>query len=150
VKVTFFDCQKTLKLNKREITKLVKALLSYLNVECNEIILNFVDKKKISEIHLEFFNDGSPTDCITFPIDDEFVKFNRILGEIFVCPDIAVEYASKHSLDSFEEVFLYIVHGILHLIGYDDIQNEDRIIMKKKEKECMAFLKQMNLISDKN
>ena len=146
MKVTIFDHQKGLKIYKRAVTKMVKALLSYLNVDCYEVILHFVDEPKICELHEEFFNDPSPTDCISFPIDDENTVENRILGEVFVCTDTAIKYAKAHNLDSYEETYLYIVHGILHLIGFDDIQEKDRIIMKKKEKQCMDFLISQNLM----
>ena len=140
MKVTIFDYQKAIKLHKRAITKLVKTLLSYLNVNCSEIILDFVDEKKICTLHGKFFNDPTPTDCITFPIDDDSVTQNRILGEIFICTEVALKYAKEHSIDPYEEVCLYIVHGLLHLIGYNDIENKDRIIMKKKEKLCMGVI----------
>jgi len=146
VKVTIFDYQKGLKLNKRAITKMVKALLSYLNIDCYEVIFDFVDESEICKLHEEFFDDPSPTDCITFPIDDEKTVENRILGEVFVCTDTAIKYAKEHSLDPYKEVYLYLIHGILHLIGFDDILENDRILMKKKEKQCMDFLKKENLI----
>lgn len=146
MKVTIFDYQKGLKIYKRAITKMVKALLSYLSVDCHEIIFDFVNEKEIRELHEEFFNDPSPTDCITFPIDEEATIGNRILGEIFICTDTAIKYAKEHNIDPYEETYLYIVHGILHLIGFDDIREKDRILMKKKEKQCMDFLKKENLI----
>ena len=146
MKVTIIDCQKALKLNKRAISKLVKALFLYLNVDCQEIILDFVNEEKICQLHSDFFDDPTPTDCITFPIDDETVKHDRLIGEVFVCTDTAIKYAEDHALDSYEEVCLYITHGILHLIGYDDIESQDKIIMKKKEKQCMDFLRCENLI----
>jgi len=125
---------------------MVKALLSYLNVDCYEVIFHFVNEPEICELHEEFFDDPSTTDCISFPIDDEKTVENRILGEVFVCTDTAIKYAKEHNLDPYEEAYLYIVHGILHLIGFDDIKENDRIIMKKKEKQCMDFLKNENLM----
>ena len=110
-------------------------MIAFLGLSCDEITLYFVDEKKIGEIHDQFFQDPSPTDCISFPIDDSH------LGEIFVCPAVAVAYAAKRSADPFEETLLYIVHGILHLIGYDDLDPKGKREMRKMEKRCMRHLK---------
>lgn len=99
-----------------------------------------VSAKAITELHDEFFDDPTPTDCITFPLDDSH------LGELFVCPRAAVEYARKHKLPPYEELTLYLVHGILHCIGYDDLTPNQRRAMRKKEKSCMQFLKAHSLV----
>jgi len=125
---------------------MVKALLIYLDTICNEIIFHFVDEKRISHLHKQFFQDPTPTDCITFPIDDKEEQTYRILGEVFICTDVAISYATDHHLNVYEELTLYIIHGLLHLLGYDDLTKDQRMIMKKKEKQCMQFLKRENLI----
>jgi probable rRNA maturation factor len=68
-----------------------------------------------------------------------------VLGEVFVCPKTAIDFSEKHGKDVYEETSLYLVHGILHLLGYDDIDPKDRIKMRKKERYCMSFLKENNL-----
>lgn len=87
------------------------------------------------DLHQQFFNDPSPTDCISFPIDD------KILGDIFVCPKTAIDYAARIKKDPYPETALYIIHGILHLLGFDDLEAPKRRIMRKKEKQCMAHSK---------
>ena len=64
-----------------------------------------------------------------------------ILGEVFICPAIAVEYAEKHQKNPLEETTLYLVHELLHLIGYDDLNPEDRKEMRKAEARHMRKLK---------
>ena len=101
----------------------------------------------ISKLHEEYFNDPSPTDCITFPIDEkEEDTFYRVLGDVFVCPEVALSYSQTHILDVEEELTLYIVHGLLHLLGYDDIQEQDRIKIRAEELSCMNHLKEKQLI----
>ncbi len=97
--------------------------------------VHFVGKKKIAEIHSDFFNDPSPTDCITFPYKDP-----EFLGEVFVCPQVAKEYVEKHGGDLLSEITLYIVHGFLHLLGYDDQTDEDRQKMRRAEKKWCDLL----------
>ncbi len=126
--------QKALPIRKRQITRIVKELLSFLKTDCEEISVYFVTEKKISELHDQFFQDPTPTDCISFPIDKQH------LGEIFVCPSVAILYAKKHNIDPFKETILYVVHGILHLIGYDDLDPKSKKIMRRMEKKCMDYL----------
>lgn len=121
------------------VAPLVKSVLSLEEKTCEEVGIHFVDTQKISELHFQYFGDPSPTDCISFPLD------SAMLGDVFVCPQTAVEYARKHGKDPYEELSLYIVHGLLHLIGYDDIEDEDRAAMRAAEKRHMRELKKQKL-----
>lgn len=131
--------QKDLKLSIKRAKVLVKAILLAEKVYCQELSIYFVTQKRIAELHGEFFDDPTPTDCITFPID------TVTLGEIFVCPKAAIEYCRKRGGDPLTETALYIVHGILHLLGYDDLEPIKRRAMRKKEKTCMALLKELQI-----
>lgn len=68
------------------------------------------------------------------------------LGEVFVCPEVAIEYAQQRGLDPYLETTLYLVHGILHLIGYDDISPQERKKMRYQEKRCIHHLKNTDSI----
>lgn len=128
--------QRDLKLSLPFVRELVSSLLSYLSVSCEEIAIYFVTGKKICDLHAIHFGDPSITDCISFPIDD------RHLGEVFVCPKAAIAYASTHPRTTpHQETILYVIHGILHLVGYDDLTPSERKKMKAKERECLAFLR---------
>ena len=105
----------------------------------DEITIHLVNKEKISELHAQYFSDPTPTDCISFPlnsIDDTSCGYLH-LGEVFVCPEVAIEYATSHNIPPLQECILYTIHGILHLLGYDDIDEEDRQKMRKAEERCM-------------
>ena len=149
VQIYFKNSQKDLAVSSSSVKKLVHSLLKKLKVECDEISLHFVTTRKISELHADFFNDPSTTDCITFPIDDDTITGYRVLGEVFVCPKTAITYASSKGKDPYEETSLYIVHGILHLLGLDDIDPKDRTKMRKKERICMTHLKKEGLLLSK-
>jgi probable rRNA maturation factor len=131
--------QKDLPIATQAARQIVKAVLAREKVAPRHIAIHFVTEERISELHALFFNDPSPTDCISFPID------SLVLGDIFVCPKTAIRYAERHGLDPHEETSLYVVHGILHLLGFDDQDPQARRIMRKKEKSCMAHLKALNL-----
>jgi len=128
---------------------MVRALIDKLKIKCDEISVHFVSTTKICKLHADFFNDPTTTDCITFPVDNSLDEQYVVLGEVFVCPKTAIDFSKKYNKDLYEEATLYLVHGILHLLGYDDIDPEDRKKMRKKERFCMKFLKENNLILKK-
>ena len=132
--------QKTVKISKVKVKKIVEAVIAFENQKCDEVAIHFVSIDEICELHKQFFNDPSPTDCISLPLDDENELHYRVLGEVFVCPDVAVEYATKKNSDPHLEITLYIVHGLLHLMGYDDIQTKERALMRAAEKRHLANL----------
>ena len=77
--------------------------------------ISIVDDETIAQVHGEFLNDPTPTDAITFPY-----------GEILVSCDTAATYARAHGLTPQEELFRYMVHGLVHLHGYLDYEPADR------------------------
>ncbi|HSX10257.1 MAG TPA: rRNA maturation RNase YbeY [Chlamydiales bacterium] len=134
MKIHIYNRQKDLKIDKSSARALVRSLLDYLKVACEEVSVYFVTEKKIASLHDQFFQDPTPTDCISFPLDESH------LGEIFVCPSVAKTYASKRKLEAYDETALYVVHGLLHLLGHDDLEAKAKRTMRKKEKSCMRHL----------
>jgi len=143
MKITIYTRQSSLKINKKDISKKSKLLLIKENIDTDELVIYFVNTEEIIDLHKKYFDDPTTTDCISFPIDSPGEeKFGpTILGEIFICVDTAIEYSKKNSIKVEDEIDLYLIHGILHLIGYDDIEKEDRQIMRKKESESIEYLK---------
>lgn len=146
---TIYNKQKDLALSIATIKLMVPFLLRNLNISTDEVILHFVSKTAIGKVHDSFFADPSPTDCISFPIDSPETKEEegkqRILGEVFVCPKVAIEYATEQRLDPHLETKLYIIHGILHLIGYDDMDSPSRRKMRQMEQKCLKICEPFSL-----
>lgn len=134
MQVHIFDEQSALTISKKHVEQVVLHVLLLEGINTDEVMVHFVDKKRISDLHDQFFDDPTPTDCISFPIDQ------HTLGEVFICTDVAIEYATAHKNNPEDEATLYLVHSLLHLMGYDDIDEKDRRIMRKKEKNCMQGL----------
>jgi probable rRNA maturation factor len=132
VKVLQFDDQSDLFIDKRQVKQLVDEVFCLKETSSKELIIHFVSKEEIARIHGEFFSDPSPTDCITFPF-----RTLELLGEIFICPRVAMDYAPN---EPYLETSLYIVHAILHLLGYDDIDPEDQAKMREGESQLMSHL----------
>lgn len=128
------------------IPAIANAVLQLEKQSCDEVGIHLVSIEEISQLHQQFFNDPSPTDCISCPVDSLSAEGPyRMLGDVFVCPKIAMQYAEEHNLDPYREVVLYIVHGLLHLMGFDDIEKKKRADMRLAEDRHMDNLKQLNL-----
>ncbi len=132
--------QSSLNFSSSSIRPIVEQVLKNEDCSCDEISINFVDQATICQLHLDYFNDPSPTDCITIPIDEEEESCYRLLGEIFICPQAAIDYVASHQGDVYLELTLYLVHGLLHLLGYDDIDPCERKLMRKAEERHMQNL----------
>jgi len=144
VKILCTIAQDALKIDGDQIEHLVQTFLSWKAVECDEVSIHIVDTAKITHLHELYFSDPTPTDCISFPIDAPEEKGNtyKILGEVFVCAEVAQNYAQKHQLSPHKEVSLYIIHGLLHLLGYDDQDQTSEPMMRDEEKSALHYLEQ--------
>lgn len=140
MKIHFYNRQKDFPLRKQSVQKIVRLLCHFLSIECDEIGFYFVTEEEMTALHGRFFHDPTPTDCISFPIDHSY------LGDVFICPKVAVSYAKKRNLDPFEEIILYLVHGLLHLLDYDDQDPKRKRLMRKKEKSCIHHLKKLGAL----
>lgn len=128
--------------------KLVDCVLEAYDAAPQEVSVEFVDSETSSRIHEEHFDDPTPTDCMTFPIDP--VEEHGLLGQVIVCPKIAKDYVAENGGNLNEEVSLYVVHGVLHLLGLLDETDEEIQEMRQAEKAMMDLLreKELFLIAD--
>lgn len=138
MKILQYNTQADLYIDKKKVKAIVEEVFLFKNISSTELIVHFVTQEEISKIHKDFFNDPTPTDCITFPIGE-----NGLLGEVFISPHAAIAYSPE---DPYRETTLYLIHTILHLIGYDDIKPEDESKMRKAENEIMDHLTKKNLV----
>ncbi len=145
MQVSIYNQQQDLNFSTDKLPRLVQEVLALEDECCDEVAINFVDTETICQLHQDFFQDPSPTDCISFPLDDIETPGYRMLGEIFVCPETALQYAQANNVDPHQELTLYVVHGLLHLLGYDDIEKKDRLAMRKAEKKHMEHLVSLDL-----
>jgi probable rRNA maturation factor len=101
-----------------------------------ELSVVLVDDATIARVHADFMDDPTPTDVITFPADAEMDS----AGEIIVSADHARLRSEELGVAFSDELSLYLIHGWLHLAGYDDVKPEDRQKMRVAEKEALALL----------
>ena len=115
------------------------------NRSSGQVDVFFVTEERICTLHEEHFNDPSPTDCMTFPMDPPGPDC-EMLGTVFVCPKTAICYCEDQGTDAYEECTLYIVHGLLHLLGLRDKTESEQKEMRQAETKCMDLLRSRHLI----
>ena len=101
----------------------------------------FVDDPTLTRMHAEYLHDDSPTDVITFDLqdaDDPVVA--GPVGELYVSVDCARRIAAERGVPFERELALYVVHGALHLCGFDDHTAADRAAMREAEAAVMGGL----------
>lgn len=97
-----------------------------LNPECDLDVL-LVDEEEMTQLHVKWMDEPGPTDVLTFPMDELRPNTQEagILGDIVLCPRVAMDQAesASHSLE--HEMSILGVHGLLHIVGYDHSNKED-------------------------
>ena len=137
--VLVFARQNDLAIDTKSVKPVVEQVLALENVTSDEVSVYFVSTEEICRLHEKFFDDPSPTDCISFPMDlKEDKGDHHILGEVFVCPRTAIDYVGGAEGEAYHETTLYLVHGLLHLMGYDDVDNVEE--MRAAEKSHLKNL----------
>jgi probable rRNA maturation factor len=129
------------------LRRLAEFLLSdLLELRSWDLVVHFVSARSMERINKQFLNHEGSTDVITFDLREGYgeAEFEEsdLAGEIFISVDDAIEQAGEFSTEWTEELARYIVHGILHLRGYDDLVPEKRRVMKRKENALVRKLRQ--------
>jgi probable rRNA maturation factor len=96
--------------------------------------VNFVDEKTIRALHDDFLRDPSATDVITFDLG---AMPEGRLAAIAVCVPVAENYAERHGASLREELHRLVIHGVLHLLGYDDHTAAGKRLMRHREDEIL-------------
>ena len=128
-----------------KVKKIVTFLLDRAKVKYDQVIFSFVSKKEIQRLHAISHGDSSFTDCITFPYDASGEGGFTVLGEAFICPEAAVVYCEENGGDVHEEITLYVIHTLLHMLGYNDIEPKDRARMRQAERRWMEAIRKNRL-----
>lgn len=102
----------------------------------------FVGDRRMAQMNMDLLGHEGTTDVITFSYFDEQpeIETGAVMVELIVNPDAAIREGAKRAGGYSREVALYIVHGMLHSAGEDDLEEKARRRMRRREKECMTVL----------
>ena len=130
-----------LRLNRRAVAGAIHTLDAHAarfrgGCPAGELSVVFLSDAALAQLHGKFLDDPSPTDVITFTGD----LAHGVAGEICLSVDAAVEQARKRRRSFTDEVLLYLVHGWLHLAGYDDRTPIKKRAMRRAEARALELL----------
>ena len=132
-------------LDEAEFAALARYVLDGMHVHPQaDLAIMYVTPEVMSELHVRWMDEEGPTDVLSFPMDElrpgtqAEPSEEGILGDVVVCPEVAVEQARTAGHSPEEEMLLLTTHGILHLLGYDHAQAEE-------EKEMFALQRRLLL-----
>lgn len=128
------------KIDKSFVRKVVKHTLKKMKAEKSEVNIIFVGLEEIHEINKTYRNVDRPTDVISFALEDTedvTVYEERVLGDIYICLDKVHEQAKEYGHTEIREMAFLIVHGLLHLLGYDHMIKEEEKIMFGLQEEIL-------------
>lgn len=123
-----------------------------------ELSMLFVDEEAIADLNQRFLGKEGPTDVLAFPIDEEPAESGRspdsggtgpgfssdpdeaptLLGDVVICPAVALRNAPEHAGTYEDELALLVVHGVLHLLGMDHLDDDEAELMEAKERELLG------------
>lgn len=127
-------------INTSELDDYIKYVVKELKIENAIFNIIFIDNKEIREINREYRNVDRETDVISFALEDNMdVVYDdfRLLGDIYISYEKAIEQAELYNHSVKREVFFLATHGILHLLGYDHMEEDDEKVMFGKQNELL-------------
>ena len=140
--------QSAVSISVDRVREIVEGTLQAEGVAEAEISVALIDDPAIHRVNRDHLDHDYPTDVISFLFEEEVVgdiggsslrgAGKRIEGEVLVSGDTAVREAAKFGWSEENELALYLVHGLLHLCGYDDLTDEEQPIMRARERAVLA------------
>ncbi|MEK6729030.1 MAG: rRNA maturation RNase YbeY [Planctomycetota bacterium] len=138
-KLEIINLQKFHRVNKNKIKELVLGVLKAEAADA-EINVVLVDNKKIKEMNNAFLGHNYATDVLSFAYEKEEKQENNVTGEIVISVEMAARLARRQERAVDGELALYLTHGLLHLLGYNDTKKADAKKMHQRERVLLTDL----------
>lgn len=119
--------------------RLLRQILADAGIERGLLEVSIIDDPAIHWLNVQFLGHDYPTDVLAFELERDS-RSALLEGNVIVSDQTALERAADYGWPPEHELLLYIVHGTLHLVGYDDHAPEDERLMRAKEREYLARL----------
>lgn len=121
-----------IEVDEEALQRLALYALGFLNVHRDaELAIVLVDEGAMEQLHLQWMDEPGPTDVLSFPMDelrpgsDDEPTPPGLLGDIVLCPQVAIAQAEAAGHSTLDELLLLTTHGLLHLLGFDHAEPED-------------------------
>ncbi len=137
MKITFYTEDTTLPdLNYENIKVWINKVTNSYNYKTGIITIIFSSPEYIQKVNNQFLNHNYPTDIITF----DYSKKNIISGDLLICPEVAFENSKIYFSTNIQEIHRVIIHGILHLIGFNDLNESEQTEMRLAEDKALSII----------
>lgn len=117
--------------------KAVRHILAEAKIVRGLMEIDILTNDAIHAMNVEFLGHDYATDVLAFEMDRDQAS-GMLEGNILVCAEQASERAAEFGWNAADELLLYVIHGTLHLVGYDDHEGGDQAAMRQKETEALA------------
>ena len=143
--IYFHNAVKKSGVDTRRLKSVAKALLREVNEADSGLSISLVDDREIQELNREHRGKDKPTDVLSFPLyegsgDPEPHTPERLLGDVVISVDTARRQAAEYDAPLQNEVYRLLIHGILHVLGHDHEQPEERAAMEAEERRLAAAI----------
>ncbi len=144
--ILFDNRQEVVTIEEEVYSALERAIEEVLKVENRttdyEVSVTFVDNDEIRELNRLYRGVDKETDVLSFPMEEgEMIFCGNMLGDIVISAEKALEQSKEYGHSLLREIVYLAVHSMFHLLGYDHMTEEDKEVMRAKEKEVMRNLK---------
>ena len=140
ISITVVDLQKRIPLKTSSIIKAAQTVLKQERIKAAQLSIVFVSDSRIRFLNKKYLNEDHATDVLSFPTKTFGGDNFEVSGEIVISTDTAFKNAKIYRVTPSREILLYVVHGILHLLGYDDHRTSDIQKMRRKEQTLMNLI----------
>src|SRR3989338_5745431 len=137
--------QKKVPIKLSHIGRIARTILKYEGVREASLSIVFVSSPKIRSLNRQYLRRDYVTDVLAFDLR-EVKRPGQVNGDIAICVDMALRNAKAYKTSLDRELVLYVAHGILHLLGFDDNAPADIRAMREKEAEVLEYLEKHKLI----
>jgi probable rRNA maturation factor len=136
-KIEITDLQDHVRLDKKLILQVVRRVIKEEGRTARSLSIVLTDNRHIRDLSREYFGTHTCTDVVSFPLEDldwpGGQQNGSLNGEIIASAELALEQAKARDIDPQAELLLYLVHGLLHLMGYADRTAEEARRMHERE-----------------
>ncbi len=140
IKLIVKNLQKKIPINPKLVKQKARRILSCENILDAELSIVFLTDQRMHTLNKKYLYHDYPTDVLSFDLSPHESRNKKIEGEIFVSGETAYRNAKLYNAKPKDEATLYVVHGILHLLGYKDKTRQEEQRMRIKEKQILQYL----------
>ena len=137
-RVSITCLQEPMRVDRVKLREIVRTVLSGEGKMESEISLVFVDNATIHRLNWRYLKHDEPTDVLTFPLSEP--ESEKLVGELLIGAEVAQAEAANRGHDVQAELALYVIHGLLHLCGYDDRSRSTTKVIRERERYYLQAL----------